>query len=241
LLHEKAPLPESGEKPWLLPGTDDAVGLDVTKQGQLGAGQVVGPGLREYAGGDPAARTVLQQLPGQSVRIYKVIERHTSAAGAPTELSFQFRRSCGRTCSTAWLLSDKYYYLGSRGITLIDPSTTSDIIADGTPRGFLTAPAAHDANGRAVPLNWEIRNGDTVEMKVDDGQAGVRYPVVVDPQWFLGRWLVAGALLLEAPWVAAPLAAIKCGNGVAEDWETIVGQVWYQRVWRAALACLVAL
>ncbi|WP_156994214.1 hypothetical protein [Pseudonocardia acaciae] len=241
LLHEKAPLPESGQRPWLLPGTDDAVGLDVTRQGQLGGGRAVGPGLREYTGGDQAARTVLQQLPGQSVRIYKVIDRHTAAPGAPTELSFRFQRACGRTCSQAWLLSDRYHYLGSRGITLIDPSRTSDIIAEGTPRGFLTAPAARDANGGPVSLTWEIRNGDTVEMRVDDGLAGVRYPVVVDPQWFIGRWLAKGSLLLAAPEVAVPLAAIGCGYGIAVDWQTTVGQVWYERVWRAALACLVAL
>lgn len=241
LLYEKAPLPEFGEKPWLLPGTDDAVGLNVTKQGQLGGGRDVGPGLREYAGGDPAARTVLQQLPGQSVRIYKVIERRTAAPGAPTELSFRFQRACGRTCSEAWRLSDKYYYLGSRGITLIDPSTTSDIITEGTPRGFLTAPAARDANGSPVSLTWEIRNGDTVEMKVDDGLAGVRYPVVVDPQWFIGRWLAKGSLLLAAPEVAVPLAVIGCVSGGAVDWQMTVGRVWYERVWRAALACLVAL
>jgi hypothetical protein len=239
-LYEKAPLPDSGEKPLALPGTDDAVGLHVTKQQQLGKGRAVGPGLREYTGGEPGARTVLQQLPGQSLRIYKVIEQHMAAPGAPTELGFRFQRDCGRTCSSTWQLSDKYYYLGSRGITLIDPSTPSEIISDGTPRGFLTAPAAHDANGNLVPSSWEIRNGDTVEIKVADGP-GVVYPVVVDPQWFINRWLVRGALLLEAPQVTLPLAVIGCTFGVTEDWQRTVGQLWYQRVWQAALACLVAL
>ena len=236
LLREPAPpLPESGEKPLLLPGTDAAVGLNVTKEGQLGERQTVAPGLHEYTGGDPAARTVLQQLPGQSLRIYKVIERHTAAPGAPTELSFQFQLSKG------WRLSRDYYYVGSPGITLIDPSTPSNIIPDGTPRGFLTAPAAHDADKDLVTSSWEIRNGDTVEMKVYDDGPGVRYPVVVDPQWFINRWLVWGALVLEAPQVAVPLAVIGCSVGVAENWETTVGQVWYQRVWLASLACLVAL
>lgn len=270
LLQEKTPLPESmggffGEKPWTLPDTDATVKLDVTREGKIKKGHAAGAGLREYDGGEPGTRTVFQQLPGQSMRIYKIIERHETDAGAPTELRLRFERGCSggwfsstpkkcskeqhctrfarwihRPCTHEWVLSNTYSYLGTKGITLIDPNTPSDVISDGTPRGFLTAPVARDASQRPVFVTWGI-NDDTVEVKVYDGAAGVKYPVVVDPQWFIGRWLTRGALVAGNPNVAVALMAIGCAARGAVEWPETLGQPWYRRVWQAALACLVAL
>jgi len=268
LLQEKTPLPESmggfwGEKPWTLPETDGTVKLDVTREGNLKKSSAAGPGLREYEGGEPGTRTVFQQLPGQSVRIYKVIEQHEADAGAPTELSFQFQLGCSgggwfsstpkkcseeqctgffhRRCTKPWVLSDKYSYIGHQGITLIDPNTASDVTGDGTPRGFLTSPVARDANRQPIPLEWKI-NGGTVEIKVKDSSvAGVKYPVIVDPQWFTGRWLAKGALVAGQPEVGLALMAIGCVAGGALEWPDTLGQPWYRRVWRTALACLASI
>lgn len=123
---------------------------------------------------------------------------------------------------------------------LIDPNTASNVVTEGTPRGFLTAPVARDANRRPVYVSWSIKD-DTVEVKVYDGVAGVKYPVVVDPQWFVGRWLTRGALLAGSPQVELALTVVGCAARSTVEWPDTVGQPWYTRVWRAALACLVAL
>lgn len=267
LLQEKTTLPESmggifSEKPWPLPETDSTVKLDVTRDGKITKSRPAGPGLREYDGGEPGTRTVFQQLPGQGVRFYKIIEQHKADANAPTELSFHFEKSCSgggifsstpkkcakeqctgwihKHCTKPWVLSDKYSYIGAKGITLIDPNTASDVTGDGAPRGFLTAPVARDASRKPVFLTWGI-NGDTIEVKIYDGAAEVKHPVIVDPQWFVGRWLAKGALVAGQPEVGVALMAIGCAAGVALEWPETEGQLWYRRIWPLALACLTSL
>ena len=268
LLGEKVELPASlggffGEDPWTLPDTDETVKLDVTREGNLKSSELVGTGLREYAGGEPDTRTVFQQLPGRSVRIYKIIDRHAGDPAVPTELAFTFERGCsggflgfGGTkcsdeqcpsffsrdgCTKAWSLSPDYSYLGSRGIALIDPNVSSDVIDEGVPRGFLTAPAARDAEGKPVFIEWGVADDDMVYMRVYDGVGGIKYPVVVDPQYFVGRWLVKGALIAARVPGAYPLELIGCGARIVVDWPSTVGGIWYRRVWHAALACMVEL
>lgn len=44
--------------------------------------------------------------------------------------------------------------------------------------------------------------------------------------------------MLGEPEVGAALMAIGCAAGIALDWPETVGQLWYRRVWHAALRCL---
>jgi hypothetical protein len=271
LLQEKSVLPESlkkgwfGPEGWVLPESQGTVRLKVSKDRAVTKGHAAGPGLREYEGGEPGTRTILQQLPGKTVRIYKVIDEHQGDRGRPTELQFHFERGCkgggwfssAQVCSTEyctgghwwsdddekcyedWLLSDAYSYLGHRGILLINPNEPSDVIAEGRPVGFLTEPVARDAKRRPVPVDWRV-TGDTVELRVQD-PPGTAYPVVVDPQWFVGRWLARGALVAAGPNAQLALLAIGCAAGSLLTWPETVGQPWYQRVWITALGCLQAL
>jgi len=268
LLQQTSDLPDSlgsfwGEKPWTLPETGGAVTVDITKDSKAKKGKDVGPGFRQFEGGEAGTRTVLQQLPGKNIRLYKLIDQHDAAAGSPTEFSFQFNRGCagghwwsnkdercatekcvrkhwwttdGQTCTKEWLLDDSYSYLGHKGIALINPNESSSAIPAGTPVGFLTEPVARDANRRPVPVKWNLADS-TMHIKVYD-TAGVRYPVVVDPHWFVGRWLVRGALVRGAPSVGTVLVALGCATRITLAWPETVGQPWYRRVWQVAIKCL---
>jgi hypothetical protein len=180
----------------------------------------------------------LQQLPGRTIRIYKVIDRHEAAPGAPTEFRFTFNKDCTeKKCASDWRLSDKYSYLGHNGVTLIDPNEQSDVIAEGKPVGFFTEPVARDANRAPVYVDWRL-DGDTVHIKVHDYTDGIKYPVVVDPHWFVGAWLVKNVLLPGARNADIVLVSIGCGARGVLDWTETVGQPWYRRVWHASLKCL---
>jgi hypothetical protein len=170
----------------------------------------------------------MQQLPGKNVRLYKVITEHAGPANKPTVLRLRF--SMGE-CSGAWIfkqcapndwiLNDRYAYLGTRGVALMSP----DDSPDGNPVGFLSAPVVHDANGHPVYTAWRL-DGRTVVITVyDQGRA---HPVVVDPHWFVGKWLLA----------VEPLRVGGCVARIILDWYDTAGQAWYRRVWHAALECL---
>ena len=175
LVQQKSDLPVSiGEETWKLPETDEAVSLDLTQEGNLETSREVGPGFREYDGGEKGTRTILQQLPGRTIRIYKVIDRHETGPGAPTEFRFTFNKDCTeKKCATDWRLSDKYSYLGHNGVTLIDPNEQSDVIAEGKPVGFFTEPVARDTNSAPVYVDWRL-DGDTVHIGVHDYTDGIR-------------------------------------------------------------------
>jgi hypothetical protein len=180
-LDQRAQLPEStigsfgglfGEKLWTLPETADTVHLDLTREGSLESYKEVSPGVRRYDGGEAGARTLLQQLPGNNVRIYKVIEHPTTDPAEPTEFTFRFELGCNDNrqcskgssfcffgpCQEAWTLSREFTYAGSEGVLLMDPNEKSDITGQGAPRGFVTAPTVRDQNGRAVYHHWDVQD-----------------------------------------------------------------------------------
>ena len=100
--------------------------------------------------GNGTSRTVLQQLPGENIRIYKVIERHPGGPGEPTVLRFRFH--------TSVTVSDEYTYIGHPGVTLIDPNGPGELQGHrGSPIGFLTEPVALDANSQPVTVTWTLR------------------------------------------------------------------------------------
>jgi hypothetical protein len=274
LVTRRSVLPESlkkgwfGPEGWVLPETRGTVRLDVTKDGSINESRDVGPGIREYEEAD-GVQTLFQALPGKTVRIYKLIGEHREEPGAPTKLQFSFEKGCqgggwfsseakrcateyctgwffakDRKCMKEWELSDGYSYLGHPGIALINPNERSEATPDGKIMGFLTAPVARDANRKPVPVEWKIV-GDSVDIEVYDGVPGIKHPVVVDPHWFVGRWLIKGAVraakigaAFAAPEVAAALIAIGCGTRIILNYPDTVGQPWYRRVWHAALKCL---
>jgi hypothetical protein len=269
LLQEKSVLPKSlkrgwfGPEGWTLPETQGTVRLDVTKDGAIKKSREAGLGLRTYEGGERGTRTIFQQLPGKTVRIYKVIEEHQGESGTPTELQFRFEKGCkggglfsseeercstshctgghwwskkNEKCTAEWRLLDKYSYLGHKGILLVDPNEPTDVIPEGKPIGFLTEPVARDANRKPVSIDLSV-TGDTVDIRVQD-PAEAEYPVVVDPQWFVGRWLARGALAVSGPNAQLALIAIGCAATGILTWPETVGQPWYRRVWVSALTCL---
>ncbi len=266
LLHQTSGLPKSLKKGWELPDTSGTVKLSVTKKGKVTKGSEAGPGFKEYNGGEKGTQTVLQQLPGRNVRIYKIIEKHVAPAEAPTELRLEFDMGCTggglfstqekrcstkfctgggffstkkKTCSEAWYLDDGYKYLGTRGVALINPNEHPDGFAEGKPMGFLTEPVARDADRKPVSIDWRLK-GNAIDITVYDNVPGIKYPVVVDPQWFVGQWLAKGALLRSNPETAGVIMTLQCGVGAALDWPDTVGQPWYRRVWHAVLSCLAA-
>jgi hypothetical protein len=266
LLQQTSGLPRSLKKGWELPDTSGTVKLSVTRKGKVTKGHDAGPGFREYDGGEKGTRTVLQQLPGKNVRVYKIVEKHEAVAGAPTELRLGFDKGCKggglfssqekrcstrfctgggffsskkKTCSKAWYLDDGYKYLGTRGVALINPNEHPDGFSEGRPMGFLTEPVARDANRKPISIDWGLNN-NAIDITVHDNGPGIQYPVVVDPQWFVGRWLVKGALLRSNPEAAGVIMTLQCTVGAALDWPDTLGQPWYRRVWHAALSCLAA-
>jgi hypothetical protein len=92
-----------------------------------------------------------------------------------------------------------------------------------------------------VYVHWDIVDDSILTMRVYDGVAGIKHPVVVDPQYFGGRWLVRGALKAANVAGFGPLALLGCSARIYVDWPSSAGSVWYRRVWHAALACLVTL
>ena len=57
--------------------------------------------------------------------------------------------------------------------------------ADGVPVASVQAPWAYDANGRAIPTQFEV-NGATLTQVVE--HSGAAYPVVADPQTLYFWW-----------------------------------------------------
>jgi hypothetical protein len=247
LVGEKTRLPRSLVDGWLVPGADRTTRLYVAPKDAITKSQPAGPGFRLYEAGEPGMRTVFQQLPGRGVRFYKVMDRHLGPPGRPTVLSLPLKRGCTgwaffRTCAGKWQVDDRHTFLGTEGVLLRKE--------DGTPVGFLTAPAARDAHGRPVRTRWRLVRGtapdtDTVQITVDDLRSGA-YPIVVDPQWVYGRWLRPAALALRGAGrsstgpVQVALKVGACAVSIYLDWPQTAGQPWYRRVWREALVCLAA-
>lgn len=76
--------------------------------------------------------------------------------------------------------------------------------------GMFAEAWAKDANGKAIPTSYEIRDGALVQ-KVDHKQQGVQYPVVADPYLFID-------LIDSAEW--------RSSN---EGWTLSVSPSWWAR------------
>ena len=63
-----------------------------------------------------------------------------------------------------WVVSADYSYVGHLGITLIDPTDTSDLLDGhkGKSVGFLTEPVALDANSQPINGTWSL---DSAQLK----------------------------------------------------------------------------
>jgi hypothetical protein len=250
-LEQRASLPRSLDRGLLdVPGTGERVRLDVTVDGRSRQGRNSGPGLRDYGSrGERGVQTVLQQLPGENIRVYKVITGHRGEPGAPTVLRFRFR--------TSVTVSDEYTYIGHPGVVLIDPNGPAGQLEGhrGSPIGFLTEPVALDANSQPVTVTWTLRSR-TLELRVED-RPDMAYPVVVDPTFYPRTWMAQarnGAPLLAfvgragqgghesaravaASEVAAAMTATGCAPGTPLTWIDATGD-FYRRVWARVLPCL---
>jgi hypothetical protein len=247
-LERRAALPRTLNKGVVsISGTGARVGLDVTVDGRNRPGRNSGSGLRDYGSkGERGVQTVLQQLPGGNLRIFKVISMHRGEPGEPTRLRFRFR--------TAVEVSDEYTYIGHPGVTLIDPDVTSDLLEGhrGRPIGFLSEPVALDVNSQPVKVTWTLR-GRTLNIQVED-RPDIAYPVVVDPTFYPRTWMVAarnGVSLLKfvghgvhksaqsivGPEVAVAMMIVGCAPRVPLTWMDTTGG-FFRKVWAVVLTCL---
>lgn len=113
----------------------------------------------QYSNFDGESGTVVQPL-DNGVRLLTVIE----SSQAPTEYGFAFDGGSDLTPTT--------FEDGS--LVLHDPQ--------GEHRGYVHAPWAFDATGRAVPTHFEWRSGMLIQV-VEHAREPFEYPVASDPTW----------------------------------------------------------
>lgn len=109
---------------------------------------------------------------------------------------------------------------------------------DGQPLSVVAAPWAKDAEGRAVPTHFAVKDGMLVQV-VDHNRPGVAYPVTADPWWsWLATafsWAGTGAKILVKK--VGPWALVLCATGAGWAWYRSDSKGWL-RVGDAVVGCI---
>jgi hypothetical protein len=156
-------------------GGDLGIGLPFASQADAG---VVVDGAVVYDNNNGSTTTPLVHQDG-SVQILTTI----ADANAPTAYEYQFDLGQGATLK-------------------MNADGGVDVIAGtGATIASIAAPWAFDASGKAVPTRYETYGSSLIQVVVHRS-AGVKYPVVADPQLSLGWWYYLHFNIAETETVA---------------------------------------
>jgi hypothetical protein len=142
-------------------------------------------------------------------------------------------------CRDEWVVSADYSYVEHLGITLIDPTGTSDLLDGhkGKYVGFLAEPVALDANSQPINVTWSLYSG-TVKMEVED-RPGIQHPVVVvEPTFYASPWMAeaeTGVSLLKCVGAGAKVIHLAAAFIVGPEVQAAI----YHRMRSKGATCLV--
>ncbi|MGW9453242.1 hypothetical protein [Streptomyces sp. NPDC055632] len=192
-----------------------AVTIDLPGAEDSSRGRLVAPGTVAY-GSATGSSNAVQATEDGGARMLTVI----AEPGAPTEYAYGISIE------------------GGGRVVLTEDGGAAVLGSDGQPVSVVAAPWAKDAEGKAVPTHFTLRDGSLVQV-VDHDRAGVVYPVTADPWW---SWLVTafnwagkGAKILVKK--VGPWALVLCATGAGWAWYRSDSKGWL-RVGDAVVGCI---